>query len=81
MNVSCPTRNRIRDRARPIYLGLAMVFVVSCLTCQAAEWASWYGEEHRGLPMANGQRFNPDRFTAASWSFELGTKVVHSPSS
>jgi rare lipoprotein A len=26
--------------------------------------------------MANGKRFNPDRFTAASWFYPLGTKVV-----
>jgi rare lipoprotein A len=26
--------------------------------------------------MANGQRFDPDKLTAASWLFELGTKVV-----
>ena len=26
--------------------------------------------------MANGQRFNPDRLTAASWFFDFGTKVV-----
>jgi rare lipoprotein A len=38
--------------------------------------ASWYGEEHRGKLMANGKRFNPDRFTAASWFYPLGTKVV-----
>jgi rare lipoprotein A len=25
--------------------------------------------------MANGKRFNPDRFTAASWFYPLGTKV------
>jgi peptidoglycan lytic transglycosylase len=37
--------------------------------------ASWYGEEHRGKLMANGKRFNPDRFTAASWFYPLGTKV------
>jgi peptidoglycan lytic transglycosylase len=28
------------------------------------------------LPMANGQRFNPDKLTGASWFFEFGTKVV-----
>ena len=56
--------------------GLATVFMVICLTCHATEWASWYGEEHRGLPMANGQRFNPDKLTAASWFFELGTRIV-----
>lgn len=37
--------------------------------------ASWYGEEHRGRMMANGRRFNPDRLTAASWFYPLGTKV------
>jgi rare lipoprotein A len=25
--------------------------------------------------MANGQPFNPDKFTAASWFYPLGTKV------
>ena len=26
--------------------------------------------------MANGQRFNPDKLTAASWFYPLGTTVV-----
>ena len=26
--------------------------------------------------MANGQRFNPDKLTGASWFFDFGTKVV-----
>ena len=26
--------------------------------------------------MANGQRFDPDKCTAASWFYDLGTKVV-----
>ena len=37
--------------------------------------ASWFGEEHRGKLMANGKRFNPDKFTAASWFYPLGSKV------
>jgi rare lipoprotein A len=37
--------------------------------------ASWYGEEHRGKLMANGKRFDPDKFTAASWYYPLGTRV------
>jgi rare lipoprotein A len=37
--------------------------------------ASWYGEEHRGKLMANGKKFNPDKFTAASWFYPLGTRV------
>lgn len=33
--------------------------------------------------MANGKKFNPDRLTAASWFYPLGTRVkvtLHSPS-
>ena len=44
--------------------------------------ASWYGEELRGRLMANGQRFDPDKLTAASWFYPLGTRVrvtIHSP--
>lgn len=37
--------------------------------------ASWYGEENRGKPMANGQPFDPDKLTAASWFYPLGTRV------
>ena len=45
--------------------------------------ASWYGEEHRGNLMANGHKFDPDKITAASWFYPLGTRVrvtVNSPS-
>ena len=55
---------------------LAALLVLSCLTCQAADRASWYGEKQRDLPMANGQRFNPDKLTGTSWFFDFGTKVV-----
>ena len=61
---------------RPATVTLAALLILLCLTCQAADRASWYGEKHRGLPMANGQRFNPDMLTAASWFFDFGTKVV-----
>ena len=37
--------------------------------------ASWYGEELRGKLMANGKRFDPDKLTAASWFYPLGTRV------
>ena len=37
--------------------------------------ASWYGEDHRGRLMANGKPFDPDKLTAASWFYPLGTKV------
>ncbi len=37
--------------------------------------ASWYGEVHRGKLMANRKRFDPDKLTAASWFYPLGSKV------
>ncbi len=37
--------------------------------------ASWYGEQRQGRKMANGQRFDCHKFTAASWYFPLGTKI------
>jgi rare lipoprotein A len=46
---------------------------VSLTACGSA---SWYGEDHRGLPMANGKPFNPDRLTAASWFYPLGSKLL-----
>jgi len=55
---------------------LAALFLVWAFSCHAADQASWYGEDHRGLLMANGQRFNPDKLTAASWFYHLGTRVV-----
>ena len=51
--------------------------VVSALAGAApkAGLASFYGEDHRGKLMANGERFDPGRLTAASWHYPLGTKV------
>lgn len=37
--------------------------------------ASWYGEKHQGRKMANGQRFDRHKLTAASWYFPLGTAI------
>src|SRR6478609_1663070 len=37
--------------------------------------ASWYGEAHRGKWMANGKKFDPNRLTAASWFYPLGSTV------
>jgi rare lipoprotein A len=35
--------------------------------------ASWYGAHHQGRKMANGQRFDRNKLTAAYWSLPLGT--------
>ena len=37
--------------------------------------ASWYGKQHQGRKMANGQRFDRRKLTAASWDFPLGTTL------
>jgi len=37
--------------------------------------ASWYGAQHQGRKMANGQRFDRHKLTAASWYFPLGTTI------
>jgi rare lipoprotein A len=87
MKMGCLSENQVAESVRhwkrrprspsvPVQVALAAIFLVSCLACQAADLASWYGEKHRGLLMANGQRFDPDRCTAASWFYDLGTKVV-----
>jgi rare lipoprotein A len=41
--------------------------------------ASWYGESYRGKKMANGQIFDPEGMTCASFRWPLGSllRVVH----
>ena len=65
-----------QDLERASARTLAALLMLSCLTCQGADRASWYGEKQRGLPMANGQPFNPDKLTGASWFFDFGSMVV-----
>jgi rare lipoprotein A len=37
--------------------------------------ASWYGKRHSGRKTASGERFDPRKFTAASWNYRFGTRV------
>lgn len=37
--------------------------------------ASWYGNEHAGRPMANGEIFDPNLLTAAHRALPLGTRL------
>ncbi len=64
---------------KSILLALATLFSagLSALaeTAPTTGLASWYGEDHRGKLMANGKRFDPDKLTAASWFYPLGTKL------
>jgi rare lipoprotein A len=55
---------------------LAIALLFTCTAAAAAVQrgvASWYGEDHRGRPMADGRPFNPDAFTCASWFYPLGS--------
>jgi rare lipoprotein A len=38
-------------------------------------WASWYGAELAGRPMANGRPFDPGKLTCASWFYPFGTRL------
>jgi rare lipoprotein A len=65
-----------------IALLLCCAFIVSTAGAHAQSnpatqkgLASWYGEEERGNLMANGKKFDPDKLTAASWFYPLGTSV------
>ena len=68
-----------RTLSKALLLCVALSFAASGVpwagAAPASGLASWYGEDHRGKLMANGKRFNPDKFTAASWFYPLGTKV------
>jgi rare lipoprotein A len=37
--------------------------------------ASWYGIHHQGRKMANGQKFDRKKLTAACWFYPLGTEL------
>jgi rare lipoprotein A len=61
---------------------LLLLFLSMALSSVAADGsgltnglASWYGESHRGRLMANGDPFNPDQLTAASWFYPLGSRI------
>jgi len=41
----------------------------------SAGTASFYGWDHAGKRMANGQRFDPRAMTCASWFYPLGTRL------
>jgi rare lipoprotein A len=58
-----------------LLLTIAALYASADAAVPSAGLASWYGEAHRGRLMANGKKFNPDRLTAASWFYPLGTCV------
>ena len=79
--------NQSRYQRAILLLGCCAIIFASAARAELTSvpqqgMASWYGEAHRGRLMANGQPFDPDKLTAASWFYPLGTKVrviVNSP--
>jgi rare lipoprotein A len=64
---------------------LCAIAILTALTASAAEKyriqdqtgnASWYGIAHQGKRMANGDRFDRRKLTAASRVMPLGTRVL-----
>lgn len=51
---------------------LVLILCLLPLTLRAAT-ASWYGEEHRGDPRADGKPFDPDSLICASRVYPRGT--------
>lgn len=69
-------RSQRRTRAKSILVLLLLMFIDVCVSLSlASNIASWYGESHRRLPMANTKPFSPDAFTA-SWFYPFGTRLL-----
>src|SRR5437868_1428096 len=79
MNSTTQNGTSLGDSRRPsgwVFLCLGIIAMISIGRVPAlGATASWYGEDHRGRLMANGQRFNPDRLTCASWNYPFGTEL------
>jgi len=58
-----------------LFFGVAHALAAGTDPIKPPLHASWYGEELRGRPMANGKPFDPDAFTTASWDHPLGTRL------
>jgi rare lipoprotein A len=57
-----------------IFFFAASIFLTPPAQAEVTE-SSWYGDECKGKPMANGKPFNPSALTCASWDYPLGTKL------
>ena len=66
------------SRSFRLLLSLSCVTVFLFAKEEKEVTASWYGEELRGRPTANGEPFDPDELTAAMWDVPFGTLIkVH----
>jgi rare lipoprotein A len=53
---------------------LALVLIVACSIGKPTT-ASWYGSKHQGRITASGQAFDQAALTAASWYYQIGSRV------
>ena len=68
---------------RSVCVGILCLFLFVTATARAVTRtvktvvgiASYYGHVHQGRRMANGQRFDESKLTAASRTLQLGTRV------
>jgi len=58
-----------------VYIILCGIFLVPAAHARTAT-ASWYGAHWAGRHTANGERFNPHAFTAASKTLPMGTRLL-----
>jgi rare lipoprotein A len=66
----------MRLRAEAVFLALALAATpVQAAPSEQIGLASWYGDELRGKPTANGEPYNPDAMTAAHPTLPLGSFV------
>lgn len=52
----------------------AAVLIVACAIGKPTT-ASWYGGKHQGRITASGQAFDQAKLTAASWYYQIGSRV------
>jgi len=71
------TRLRLNRRwqMRFLFAILCTLLTTSTVGAQTAT-VSWYGSHWAGRKTANGERFNPHDFTAASKTLPMGTKLL-----
>jgi rare lipoprotein A len=62
-------------RKAKIALGVLTILTFLVVKGCVSDRATWYGGAQGGKSMANGQRFNPDALTAASWDYPLGSRL------
>lgn len=67
--------NRLKMALIALLGGFAVAAVIGGNPGTATGTVAWYGEGYRGKRMANGERYNPDAMTCATWEHPLGSRL------